>query len=289
MGTLTPNPWLERRVIAFAHQGGAHEGPSSTLFAIARAIGRGATAVELDVHATQDRQIVVCHDGTVDRTTNHHGAIADLTLAELREMDNAYWWIAGEAVSPGHHAADYEYRGAAPVDRRFAIATLEEVATSFPDVVLNMDIKRTAPDVEPYEQLLADELRRLARCESVIVASFLDSTIQTFRAIAPEVATSGATGETAAFYFSLLDGATPVVAPVCAFQVPATYGDTTVVDERFVEASHRAGVAVHVWTVNDVDEMVRLLDLGVDGIISDTPTPLVALLRDRDCAWDGVL
>jgi len=241
------------------------------------------------VHATKDRRIVVCHDETVDRTTNHHGEIAQRTLAELGEMDNAYWWRAGEAVSPGHPDGDYEYRHRAPDDRRFAIATLEEVANAFPRMLLNLDIKRTAPDVEPYEELLGDELRRLERGDSVIVASFLDAAIQTFRRVAPGVATSAATGETAAFYFSLLEGAAPVVADVCAFQVPTTFGDVTVVDERFVEAAHRAGVAVHVWTINETDEMVRLLDLGVDGIISDTPTPLVALLRERKCAWDGVL
>jgi glycerophosphoryl diester phosphodiesterase len=283
------SPWLERRVIAYAHQGGAFEGPSSTLFAIARAIDNGATAVELDVHATRDRQIVVCHDESVDRTTNHHGAIAELTLAELRDMDNAYWWIEGEAVSPGHPEGDYPYRGRAPADRHFGVATLEEVVTAFPRVLLNMDIKRTSPEVEPYEQLLYDELRRLDHLESVIVASFHDAAIQSFRTFAPGVATSAATGETAAFYFSLLEDSAPVVAPVAAFQVPATFGDVTVVDERFVEAAHAAGVAVHVWTINDVDEMVRLLELGVDGIISDTPTRLAALLRERNCAWDGAL
>ncbi len=289
MDTRTRNPWLERRVVAFAHQGGAFEGPSSTLFAIGQAIARGATAIELDVHATRDRQIVVCHDESVDRTTNHHGEIAALTLAELREMDNAYWWVEGEAVTHGRADEDYPYRGEAPADPRFTVATLEEVVASFPRVLLNMDIKRTAPAVEPYEQLLADELRRLERVDSVIVASFNDGAIQSFRAIAPDVATSAATGETAAFYFSLLEDSAPVVAPVSAFQVPATFGDVTVVDERFVRAAHGAGVAVHVWTVNDVDEMARLLELGVDGIISDTPTPLAALLRDRACAWDGAL
>jgi glycerophosphoryl diester phosphodiesterase len=83
------NPWLERRVVAYAHQGGAHEGPSSTLFAIQQSIERGATAVELDVHATKDRCIVVSHDETVDRTTNHRGEIAHLTLGEICEMDNS--------------------------------------------------------------------------------------------------------------------------------------------------------------------------------------------------------
>ncbi len=282
------SPWLDRRVIAYAHQGGSFEAPSSTLAAIDRALAHGASAIELDVHATKDRRLVVSHDETVDRTTNHSGEIAAWTLGELREMDNAYWWIAGEAVTPGRVDHEYVHRGKSPADRRFGIATLEEVATEFPGVLLNLDIKRSDPDVEPYERLLADELQRLELGRSVIVASFLDAAIQEFRRVAPGVATSAATGEAAAFFFSLGEDA-PVVAPVCAFQVPASFGDITVVDERFVLAAHAANVAVHVWTINDVDEMGRLIDLGVDGIISDTPTPLAALLRNRNCAWDGNL
>ncbi len=281
------NPWLARRVVAFAHQGGSFEGPSSTMAAIAHAIESGATAVELDVHATRDRRIVVCHDETVDRTTNHHGEIAELALSDLREMDNAYWWIEGEAVTHGREPREYVHRGNAPGDRSYGVATLEEVSEAFPGIALNLDIKRTAPDVEPYEQLLADDVRRLDRTSSVIVASFHDDAIQRFRALAPEILTSAATGETAAFFFSLIEDSEPEVPPACAFQVPPTYGDLTVVDERFVDAAHKAGVAVHVWTINDVDEMNRLLDLGVDGIISDTPTQLAKLLKERGCAWDG--
>ena len=163
------NLWLERRVIAFAHQGGSFEGPSSTLAAITRALAEGATGIELDVHATADRQLVVCHDDTVDRTTNHHGAIADLTLAQLRDMDNAYWWIAGATVTHGKEPSDYVERGKAPANRDFGIVTLEEVVEKFPGVLLNLDLKRTDPDVEPYEELLANELRRLDRVSSVIV------------------------------------------------------------------------------------------------------------------------
>jgi glycerophosphoryl diester phosphodiesterase len=283
------NPWLDRRVIAFAHQGGAFEGPSSTIAAITRAIAHGATAVELDVHTTRDRKVVVCHDETVDRTTHHHGEIASFTLSELREMDNAYWWIEGAAVTHGRPDTAYVHRGKAPTDRSFSIATLEEVVGTFPGVLLNLDIKRSEPEVEPYERLLADELRRLERTSSVIVASFHDAAISKFRSIAPEVATSAATGETTAFFFSLLEASDLVVPDACAFQVPATYGDVTVVDERFIAAAHEAGIAVHVWTINEVDEMNRLLDLGVDGIISDTPTRLAKLLKERGCAWDGVL
>jgi glycerophosphoryl diester phosphodiesterase len=282
------SPWLERRVIAFAHQGGSYEGPSSTLSAIGRALAEGATAIELDVHATADRRIVVCHDETVDRTTNHHGHIADFTLAQLREMDNAYWWIAGATVTPGRAASEYLERGLAPANRDYGIVTLEEVVERFPGVLLNLDVKRTVPDVEPYEELLADELRRLERLSSVIVGSFHDVAVERFRSFAPEVATSAATGEAATFYFSMLEGV-PSVPPVVAFQVPAVYGDVRVVDERFVETAHAADIAVHVWTINDPGEMRELLDVGVDGLISDRPTALVQVLRERDCAWDGKL
>jgi len=280
--------WTERRVIAFAHQGGSFEGPSSTLAAIAHALDVGASAIELDVHATRDRRVVVCHDETVDRTTNHHGEIAELTLDELREMDNAYWWIEGETVTPGCDDSEYLLRGRAPTDRRYGVATLEEVATAFPGVLLNLDLKRTSPEVEAYESLLADELRRLEITDAVMVASFHDDAIQRFRAVAPGVATSAATNEVARFYFSLSD-ATPVVPPVEAFQVPASFSGIDVVTESFVASAHQADIAVHVWTINDEREMARLLDLGVDGLVSDRPTTLAALLAQRACAWDGRL
>jgi glycerophosphoryl diester phosphodiesterase len=283
------NPWRERRVVAFAHQGGSYEAPSSTLFAIEQALSNGASAIELDVHATKDRQVVVCHDETVDRTTNHHGAIANFTLEELRDMDNAYWWIAGETVTHGRDDNEYVLRGRAPHERILGIVTLEEVSTAFPGVLLNLDIKQTSPDVAPYEELLALELRRLEREPSVIVASFHDSAIQTFRSFAPNVATSAATNEMVAFYMSMLEDGPSVVPDVVAFQVPSKFGDVDVVTKQFVEAAHDADVAVHVWTINDVDEMARLVDLGVDGIVSDRPTPLAQLLKERGCAWDGVL
>lgn len=278
--------WLERRVIAFAHQGGSFEAPSSTIFAIQRAIAAGATAIELDVHATADRQLVVCHDHTVDRTTNGHGAIAAMSLAQLRELDNAYWFVPGQTVSPGRDDAAYPWRGRAPAERRFGVATLEEVVAAAPDVLLNLDIKQSAPEVEPYETLLAREIERLDCARRVIVASFHDHAIGAFRRAAPSVATSAATEETAAFFFSRNE-ARPVVAPVAAFQVPETFGDVTVVDERFVAAAHAAGVAVHVWTINDQSGMDRLLDLGVDGLVSDRPSMLAEAIARRGLTWDG--
>ncbi len=286
---MTTSAWRERRVVAFAHQGGAHEAPSSTLYAIEKCLAAGATAIELDVHATKDRQIVVCHDETVDRTTNQQGQICDYTLAELREMDFSFWFTPGSDVNPGQPDEAYLHRGRAASDRRFGIATLAEVATAFPSVPLNMDIKRTSPEVEPYEELLADELRRLERQESVIVASFNDAAINAFRDYAPEFLTSGATSETAEFYFASREGRCPDNFIPVALQVPADWEGITVVDELFVSTAHRHGIAVHVWTINDRDEMNRLLDLDVDGLISDRPSELVTVLRERGVAWDGRL
>ena len=145
-------------MIAYAHQGGAKEAPSSTLYAIRRALDNGATGIELDVHATSDRQLVVCHDPTLDRTTAATGEIASRSLEELRQLDNAYWFCPGEDAVKGRPEGDYVLRGRAPDDRDLGIATLAEVLEAFPGVVLNLDIKRTAPEVAPYEEVLAREL-----------------------------------------------------------------------------------------------------------------------------------
>jgi glycerophosphoryl diester phosphodiesterase len=280
--------WLERRVIAYAHQGGAWEAPSSTLHAIAHALEAGATGVELDVHATADGELVVCHDATVDRTTAGQGTIASFTLAQLREMDFSYWWIPGADVTPGRPDADYPFRGRAPSDRSYGIATLREVLERFPGVVLNLDIKQTAPLVAPYEESLAGLLAEFGRMDDVIVASFLDPATDAFRGVAPSVPTSAGTVATAEAWRAVQAGEDLPESPAVAFQVPERQGDLVVVDEKFVAAAHRAGKAVHVWTVNDAESMERLIDLGVDGIISDVPTTLSGVLRARRVDWNGL-
>ncbi len=278
-------PWLDRRVIAYAHQGGAWEAPSSTLYAIAAALKAGATGIELDVHATADGHLVVGHDPTVDRTTNGSGQIADLTLEELRRLDNAYWWAPGADVSPGLDEGDYPFRGRAPADSRFRIALLEEVLEEFSGVVLNLDIKRTAPVVAPYEESLARMLRRFGRTDDVIVASFLDSATEAFATFAPNIPTSAGTVAVAGFFQSVQAGEEPAPLTHVALQVPANYGDLTLVDQRFVDVAHSQGLAVHVWTIDEEAEMERLCGLGVDGIITDRPTALVEVLARLGCAW----
>ncbi len=273
------NPWLERRILNWAHQGGAKEAPSSTLFAMREAVANGAHAIELDVHMSADGVLMVCHDATVDRTTNGSGAIAALTLAELRALDNAYWWTEGSVVD--HDNPDpgaYVHRGKAADDSDFRIATLDEVLTAFPDTYLNFDIKQTAPAVPSYEEPLAAALRDHGRAGKTIVASFNDLATDRFRALAPEFDTSLGTNGTAEFYRAVRAGQEPPETPAVALQVPHTFGDTVLVDADFVVAAHAAGLAVHVWTIDDDEEMAELIGLGVDGVMTDRPTALAAQL-----------
>jgi glycerophosphoryl diester phosphodiesterase len=277
---VSSNPWLTRRVLNYAHQGGAREAPSSTLFALHAAVAAGATAIELDVHACAGGELVVCHDATVDRTTNGTGAIADLTLAEVQALDNAYWWVPGEVVATDRPVADYVYRGRAAADRDFGIATLREVLEAFPDTFLNLDIKQTAPAVAPYEAALAGELAEFGRVDDVIVASFNDLATDAFKTHAPAVSTSAGTMAVAEFWRAVQDGA-PVPESVRghqALQVPAAFNDTPVVDAAFVARAHEAELAVHVWTIDDPAEMERLLGLDVDGIMTDRPSVLAGIL-----------
>ena len=279
--------WLERRVIAYAHQGGAWESPSSTLHAIALRDRAGATGIELDVHATADGELVVCHDATVDRTTAGHGHHRSFTLAELRQMDFSYWWIPGADVTPGRPAGDYPFRGRAPADPSFGIATLREVLERFPGVVLNLDIKQTAPVVAPYEESLARLLAEFGRTDDVIVASFLDPATDAFRASPRRPDLGGHHGDGGG-----LAGGAGRRGPArrsrrWRSRCPSARETWSSSTSAFVAAAHRAGKAVHVWTVNDAESMERLLGLGVDGIISDVPTTLCGVLGTEGVAWNG--
>jgi glycerophosphoryl diester phosphodiesterase len=128
-------------------------------------------------------------------------------------------------------------------------------------------------------------LRRFGRRDDVIVASFLDAATDAFSAYAPEIPTSAGTQSVAAFYQAVVAGEPPVALRHAALQVPRRVGELEIVNEAFIAAAHRAGLAVHVWTIDDEREMRELVDLGVDGIISDLPTALDTVLSDNKVKW----
>lgn len=269
-------------MLAYAHQGGALEGPSSTLYALDQAIRSGATAIELDVHQSADGALVVCHDPTIDRTTDRSGEIVELGVKELRQADAAYWFVPGRGAVYGLEESAYPLRGRAGQDRDFGIALLEEVLARFPSVPLNLDIKRGTPDVPAYEGAVAEMLRRFSRSDDVIVTSFNDASTAAFHVVAPEIGTAPGVSALTMIVQAIRRGdAIPDILrrDHVALQVPHRVGGVPLVDEFLVSRAHEMGLALHVWTVDDPDEMHQLVRSGVDGVMSDVPSVLAAVLR----------
>jgi glycerophosphoryl diester phosphodiesterase len=305
------NAWLGRKVLNIAHQGGENEAPSNTLFAFKTSLPKGSDVLELDVHATADRELVVLHDATVDRTTNGTGRVDELTLAQIKALDAAYQFVPGCGTCAGRPDSDKTFRGIATGDKTFTeeeqlafeeqygqrfepndftIPTLREILETFPDQLMNIEIKETAPDTEPYEKELAGLLQEFHRSNDTIVVSFTDSATEVFNVYAPEVDTATGTAESGAFWASAQGPLPGSPSLHQALQVPVMVpnddGPITVVTPEFIEKAHANGLAVHVWTVNDEATMRQLVAWGVDGIMSDYPTLLESVLTDMDVRWD---
>lgn len=240
-----------------AHRGSRLLWPENTMVAFQGAADLGIQYFETDLHATRDGILLTFHDQTLQRTTDATGKVLDRTLAELREVDAGHRFeIEG----------DFPHRGTG-----VHIPTLEEVITTFPDVVVTVDLK--APDLEP---LLVEFCERHDAWDRLIVGSFIDTRTWRVRKLTQgRVATSATGTETSRVLAASRFGMNPTM-PGDVYQIPETAGPLRVVDRRFLRAAHANRIPVHVWTVNDPQRMEELLDLGVDGIITDRPD----LLRD---------
>jgi len=238
--------------LAFAHRGGAAAGDENTAGAFGRAAGLGFRYVETDVHATADGVPVVFHDDTLQRLTGEPGRIATRTWADLASVR-----VAGAA----------------------AIPRLDEVLATWPDIRFNIDVKADAASGPTV-----DAVRRAGATDRVLLASFSDARLARIRALAgPAVATSLGMRSVAALRLASLAGLRRVRIPAgaVAAQVPVRHGRMPVADRRFVAACHRLGLQVHVWTIDDPAEMRRLLDLGVDGIMTDDLEALRTVYLER--------
>lgn len=257
----TGHPYLDTvceqpgSVIAMAHRGGAAHpelfGVENTLRAFEHAVALGYRYLETDVHVTSDGVLLAFHDHSLDRVTGLPGQIARLRAAEV-----AAALIAGEHPVP-------------------AMATLLE---AFPECRFNIDIKSAAA-AEP----LAELLRSTGREQAVCVGSFSHARIDAFRrASGDRVATAASPPEVVTFRGLPTGGLARTVARRAAvLQVPHRRGRLTVVTPGLVRRAHAAGLHVHVWTVDKPEEMHELLDLGVDGLISDRTDVLKQVLVER--------
>jgi glycerophosphoryl diester phosphodiesterase len=238
--------------IPFAHRGGAADGDENSMAAFGRAISAGYRYLETDVHATSDGVAVVFHDDTLDRIFGRPGRIEDLTWADVCALR-----AGGESVVP----------------------QLLDVLDAWPEVRLNIDMKADSAVDPTVEALWKCNAR-----DRVLLASFSDRRIRWARQLCgPRQATSLGQREVAALRLGSWHGRglAGFVPGVAAVQVPVRYARIRVVDARFVRHAHRLGLQVHVWTIDEPAEMHELLDLGVDGIMTDRIEVLRQVLTER--------
>lgn len=244
--------------LALAHRGYSRDGLENSMAAFRAAVELGIGHLETDVHTTADGALLLFHDDALDRVTDSNGRIAELTTAEVAK---------------------------ARIGGREAIPTFDQLASEFPRARLNLDVK----DWNSV-RTLAKAIEQHQAHDRVLVTSFSDRRRRAvLRLLSRRTASSAGLPLTAVFL--LLGPALPfgvvrrLLHDVDAFQVPARFGPVRVVTAGFLRRAHRLGVMVHVWTVNDPVQMRELLDLGVDGIVTDRSDLLKEVLQGRG-EWD---
>lgn len=255
------------RPLVIAHQGGDGIWPGETMFAYQNAVDLGVDVLEMDIHITADGELILMHDETVDRTTDGSGDIESMTLEELKKLDAAYDWTPDEGQT-------FPYRG-----NDLTVATLEEVFKAFPGMRMTIEIKKTnASMAKPF----CDLIREYNMQDKILAASFHDERLKEFRAECPEVATSSAKNETTAFVLMTKVFLGGWYSPAFnSLQVPEKSGGITVMTPGFVRAAHARNLAVEPWTINDEETMRKLIEWGVDGIITDRPDIMLEILAEK--------
>jgi glycerophosphoryl diester phosphodiesterase len=243
----------EGPVLAFAHRGGARHpdltGLENTTAAFAHAVSLGYRYLETDVHLTADGVLVAFHDTVLDRVTDGEGRIEDLAWSDLASVR-----IAGREPVP----------------------TLPGLVDAFPDARFNIDLK-AAGAVAPLATYVTEH--RLT--DRVLIGSFSRRRLRRFRTLVPGAATSASPVEVAAYVLLPARLARLLTRRVAALQIPHRAGGLTIASPRLVRRAHAAGLPVHVWTIDDPDEMRLLLDRGVDGLMTDRTDILRDVLRER--------
>jgi glycerophosphoryl diester phosphodiesterase len=254
------------RPIVFGHRGASGEAPENTLVAFERALAQGAAILETDVHLTRDGEVVIAHDADVSRTTNGAGRIAELRFRELAALD------AGHCFSPDE-GATHPYRG-----RGVRIPTLREVFRRLPEARFNIELKSgDARLIAAVVALVAEH----ERAHRTLLAAAEGETLAAVRAELERRGVDAALGasvaDVLAFVRAALGQGKAPREPM-ALQIPPSFAGEPLATPALIDFAHSQDVQVHVWTVNDESEMKRLIALGVDGIMSDFPGRLRAVV-----------
>ncbi|MBD8068057.1 glycerophosphodiester phosphodiesterase [Bacillus sp. PS06] len=252
--------------LVIAHRGGAGIAPENTLYAFKLSERLGVDAIELDVRLSKDHQLVVIHDHTVDRTTNGTGFVSDMTLEELKKLD------------AGYHL-ELENRGYAFRGRGIQIPTLEEVFKEIKNTPFVIELKDTDPRVE---KKVAKLIKKYDIKKKVIVGSFNDDSIKRFAKSTDGKVPIGTGSKTLKYYVFLhklhLDRIYPLKRS--AVQIPVKVGHIDLATERLINIIKERNIAIHYWTINDEKTMKELINLKVDGIITDYPNKMLRLIND---------
>jgi glycerophosphoryl diester phosphodiesterase len=258
-----------QRPLVFAHRGGAALAPENTLEAFGRGLAVGADGLEMDLRLSRDGVVFVLHDATLHRTTDGRGPIAGLTADEIGRLDAGY-----------HHAPDqgFPWRG-----RGLRIPRLRDVLARFPRVPVILELKVNSPDLATAA---IEDIRAANAVEHVCFGGFAMRVMRAARGYEPRIPTGAAREEVRWALYRSWIGWSLGSGGYRAFQVPERAGRTRVVSPRFIQAAHAAGLVVQVWTVNDTDDMRRLLDWGADGLITDRPDLAASIVRERAAETD---
>ncbi|TAL33014.1 MAG: glycerophosphodiester phosphodiesterase [Spirochaetes bacterium] len=255
----------EPRVIA--HRGASGAYPENTELSFRKAIESGADVIETDIHFTKDRNFVIAHDGELERVSDGGGPIAERTVEELKKLDAAYRFSPDGGTT-------FPWRG-----KGITFMTLEEMLTSFPDTRFNIDLKtKNAAQVKHYAAIIG----RCGAADRVLTASEYTPNLRAVRKAIPGMATSFSLGEALWYYFLFRAGLLFMKNRFAgdALQVPEFLGPSNIASDAFIDVSHRKGLRVHVWTVNEEKDMRRLLKSGVDAIVSDRPEVLAGIVKE---------
>jgi len=243
----------EAKPLNLAHRGASVVAPPNTLAAFKKAVELGADGVEFDVQLSADGVPVVVHDFTVDATTDGSGRVADLTLAQLQELD------AGSAFDPAFTGE--------------RIPTLEQVLETMGHrLFLNIELKTLSLRSDGLEQAVVAQIERHGQNANVLFSSFNLLSLRRVKRVAPQLPVG-------LLYTSNLPRPLQRAWLACLSHAEAHHPEHTMVDARLVAWVRRRGYRLNTWTVDDPAEMRRLIDLDVDGIITNVPDVLREVLQ----------
>jgi glycerophosphoryl diester phosphodiesterase len=254
-----------KRVLVFAHRGASIEYPENTMPAFKKAVDLNVDYIETDTHLTRDNKFVIIHDDSIDRVTDGNGKVMDYTMDELKKFDAGYNFTNNNGIT-------FPFRG-----KGIRLMSLDELLETFPNERFNIDLKdKDYRQIKPFIQTL----KKYNAHNRVIAASKHYNNLKTLRKISPNISTSFSIPEIIWIYFLYKFNLHFINIKFKGFalQIPEKRGPFNFMNKVFIDELHCRGFQMHVWTINRRENMKRLIDLGVDGIITDAPEDLLKIL-----------